>query len=76
MYLLTLTRIHTFGGRLGFFSLMGVGVAAATNVSYWNWYGFPGTYTVAYAFTGFVGYLCAGLVAGAMKIGGDVTISK
>ena len=55
---------------------MGVGVAAATNVSYWNWYGFPGTYTVAYAFTGFVGYLCAGLVAGAMKIGGDVTISK
>ena len=70
MYLLSLTRIRTFAGRLGFFALLGLGTAAATNVSYWNWYGFPGAYTLAYSFTGWVGYLCAGLVAGVMKVGG------
>jgi hypothetical protein len=45
-------------------------VATATIVSYWNWYGYPATYTLAYSFTTWVGYLCAGLVAGAMKVGG------
>ena len=70
VYLLTLTRIGTFAGRLGFFALLGLCVAAATNVSYWNWYGFPSVYTLASTFTGWVGYLCAGLVAGAMKVGG------
>jgi hypothetical protein len=70
MYLLTLTRISTFAGRLGFFALLGLCVATATNVSYWNWYGFSSTSTLAYCFTGWVGYLCAGLVAGAMKVGG------
>ena len=70
MYLLTLTRIGTFAGRLGFFALLGLSVATATNVSYWNWYGYSATYTLAYSFTGWAGYLCAGLVAGAMKVGG------
>ena len=73
MYLLSLTRLATFAGRVTFFVLLGLGVAAATNVSYWNWYGFPVTYTLAASFTGWVGYLCAGLVAAAMKIGGPET---
>jgi len=70
VYLLSLTSIATFGGRLGFYAIVGLLAAIATNISYWNWYGFPVTYTCAYMFTGWVGYICAGLVAAAMKIGG------
>jgi len=73
VYLLSLTGIGTFGGRLGFFALVGLLAVVATNISYWNWYGFPTTYTCAYMFTEWVGYFCAGLVAAAMKIGGPRT---
>jgi hypothetical protein len=40
-----------------------VGLAASltTNVSYWNWYGFPASYTLAYTFIDFAGYVAAGL---------------
>jgi len=68
-YLLSLTRASTFGERLGFYALAGVAVAIATNASYWNWYGFPTVYVASYAFTQWVCFLCAGLVAAAMKIG-------
>jgi hypothetical protein len=73
VYLLSLTSIGTFGGRLGFFAIVGLLAAIATNISYWNWYGFPVTYTASYMFMGWVGYICAGLVAAAMKIGGPKT---
>ena len=62
VYLLAQTRLFTFGARVGFVVVAGVLAAIATNVSYWNWYGFPGTYTVAYIVTQIVGFLCAGLV--------------
>jgi len=62
------TSLSTFGGRLGFYALLGLLAAIVTNMSYWNWYGFPVTYTAAYLFTGWMGYLCAGLVAAAMKL--------
>jgi len=39
--LLTQTRIQSFGGRVGFVLFAGVLAAITTNVSYWNWYGFP-----------------------------------
>src|SRR5260370_6963264 len=70
VYLLSLTSIATFTGRLGFFALVALLAAIPTNISYWNWYPFPLTSTCAYMFTGWVGYICAGLVAAAMKIGG------
>jgi hypothetical protein len=70
VYLLSLTSLGTFGGRLGFFVLLGLIAAIATNVPYWNWYGFPTTYTAAYMFSGWMEYVCAGLVAAAMKVGG------
>ncbi len=70
VYLLSLTRLTTFGGRLGFFALLGLIAAITTNVSYWNWYGFPATYTAAYMFTAWMAYVCAGLVAAVMKVGG------
>jgi len=71
VYMLSLTSIGTFAGRVGFFALVGLIAVIATNVSYWNWYGFPMTYTLSYMFTGWMGYLCAGLVAAAMKVGGS-----
>ncbi|SPE35334.1 conserved membrane hypothetical protein [Candidatus Sulfopaludibacter sp. SbA6] len=74
-WLLSLTRIGTFAGRLGFYALLGLIAAVATNVSYANWYGFPLIYTSAYMLTNWMGYLCAGLVAAAMKIGAGVNAS-
>ncbi|HEX4665090.1 MAG TPA: hypothetical protein VH207_00715 [Chthoniobacterales bacterium] len=64
VYLLSLTGLTTFGGRLGFVVLAGMLAAIATNVSYWNWYGFPTVYTLSYMFIQVVGFLCIGLVAG------------
>jgi len=75
VYLLSLTRLGTFSGRLTFYSLLGLLAAIATNISYWNWYGFPATYTAAYMFTNWMGYIFAGLVAAAMKIGGPNTLA-
>jgi hypothetical protein len=63
VFLLAQTRITTFGGRVGFIFVAGILAAIATNVSYWNWYGFPGVYTAAYMTTQIVGFLCAGLAA-------------
>src|SRR6266404_2817878 len=62
VYLLSLTGAGSFGARLGFFALIGLLAACATNISYWNWYGFSDTYTCSYMFMGWVGYLCAGVV--------------
>ena len=64
LLLLSKTRLTTFGGRVGFIFGAGLLAAIATNISYWNWYGFPAAYTAAYVATQLVGFLCAGLVAG------------
>lgn len=61
--LLAQTRLFTFVGRVSFVTAAGILAALATNVSYWNWYGFPKRYTVAYMFIQVVGFLCVGLVA-------------
>jgi hypothetical protein len=63
VFLLSQSRLTTFGARVGFVTLAGVLAAIATNVSYWNWYGFPAVYTAAYMFIQFVGFLCVGVVA-------------
>lgn len=63
VFLLAQTRIASFGGRVGFVFLVGIVAALTTNVSYWNWYGFPGVYTAVYMTTEIVGFLCAGLAA-------------
>lgn len=69
-YLLSLTRLETFTGRVVFFALAGVAAMVATNVSYWNWYAFPVAFTAGMMVTGIVGYALAGVVAAVMKIGG------
>jgi hypothetical protein len=64
--LLGQTTLSTFGGRWAFVTVAGVLAAISTNVSYWNWYGFPGEYTLGYSFTVAIGFVFAGLVAAAM----------
>jgi hypothetical protein len=64
VWLLARTRIASFSGRVGFVFLAGVLAAIATNVSYWNWYGFPGVYTASYMLTEIIGFLLVGIVAG------------
>src|SRR5213595_2763264 len=63
VFLLAQTPINSFFGRFGFVFVAGILAAIATNVSYWNWYGFPGDYIAAYMFMQVVGFLCAGIVA-------------
>ena len=63
VWLLAQTRLVTFGSRVGFVLVVGIVAAIATNVSYWNWYGFPTVYIASYMFIQVVGFLCVGLVA-------------
>lgn len=63
VYLLSRTRLTTFAARLGFMVVAGILAAIATNISYWNWYGFPTNYTLSYILVQVVGFFCAGLVA-------------
>ncbi|MEY2562727.1 MAG: hypothetical protein QOH88_920 [Verrucomicrobiota bacterium] len=66
VFLLAQTRIVSFGGRVGFILVVGIVAAIATNLSYWNWYGFPSVYTAGYMTTQIIGFLCAGLAAAFM----------
>ena len=61
--LLAQTRIESFFGRVSFVFVAGVISAIATNVPYWNWYGFPTNYTAAYIFMQVVAFLIVGVVA-------------
>jgi hypothetical protein len=63
VFLLAQTAIASFAGRVGFVLVAGILAAIATNVSYWNWYGFPCLYTVSYMFIQIIGFLCIGIVA-------------
>jgi heme exporter protein D len=66
VFLLAQTQLSSFAARVGFVVTAGVLAALVTNVSYWNWYGFPSSYTVVYMAIQIVGFLCVGLVAGSM----------
>ncbi len=66
VFLLAQTRLTRFASQLGFVVLAGVLAAIATNVSYWNWYGFPASYTAANITTEIISFLCVGLVAAAV----------
>ena len=72
VWLLAQTRIESFGGRVGFIFMAGILAAMATNVPYWNWYGFPAVYTASYMSIEIVGFLCVGIVA-ALTLGRRTT---
>src|SRR5215831_5774227 len=63
IWLLAQTRIGSFAGRVGFVLIAGILASLTTNVSYWNWYGFPGVYTASYVLIEIVGFLLVGVVA-------------
>ncbi len=64
VFLLAQTRIGSFTGRVGFALVAGILAAITTNVSYWNWYGFPAVYTASYVLIQVVGFFLVGIVAG------------
>ncbi len=55
-----------FGRRFGIAILVGVIAGIATNLSYWNWYGFGLDYTLANAFIELMKFVVAGLVIALM----------
>jgi len=63
IWLLAQTRIGSFAGRVGFVLVAGILASITTNVSYWNWYGFPGVYTASYMLIEIVGFLFVGVIA-------------
>jgi len=63
VWLLAQTGITGLAGRIGFVATAGILASLPTNVSYWNWYGFPGNYTASYMAIQIVGFVVAGAVA-------------
>jgi hypothetical protein len=75
--LLGQTNLVSFTARWRFIAIAGMLAGISTNVSYWNWYGFPGNYTLAYICTVAMGFVFAGLVAAAIvKPGSAVTQTR
>jgi len=73
--LLAFAGLRSYGARVGFVALAGVMAGITTNISYWTWYGFPGSYTMGYALTEIAGYVCIGLVAAAIVKSKPVAVS-
>src|SRR5262245_36096936 len=66
VWLLVQTRIGSFAGRACFVLVAGILASITTNVSYWNWYGFPGVYTASYILIEIVGFALVGVIAALM----------
>lgn len=77
VFLLAQTSLASFVARWRFITVAGVLAAISTNISYWTFYGFPGSYTVAYICIIAMGFVCAGLVAAAIvKPGAGMSSAK
>jgi len=76
-FLLAQTGLQRFGSRLGFAFVIGVLAAITTNISYWNWYGFPGAYTLNAITFLVLGYFLVGLIAAFfVKVGAPQPLAK
>ena len=64
--LLSLTVLAGYWSRVGFVALVGLVSGITTNVSYWNWYAFPTSYTLANIGIELASFLAAGLVIAAL----------
>jgi len=73
VFLLGLTSLTGFMARWRFLAVVGLVAAITTNISYWNWYGFPGNYITSYIFTVFMGFTIGGAVAAAILRSGAAT---
>lgn len=65
-FLLAQTSLVSYAARVGFVGLIGLAAGLTTNISYWNWYGFPADYTAAYATIDIIGYVAAGFAIAAI----------
>jgi hypothetical protein len=62
--LLARAALGTYSRRVAFVTTIGIVAVLGTNMSYWNWYGFPTDYTVSYMVTQLLGFFVVGLIAG------------
>ena len=65
-WLLSRSTTISFGDKVKFALVVGVLASIVTNLSYWNWYGFPTDYTLAYVFGEVSGYLAMGIAIAVM----------
>ena len=65
-WLLSRSTMATVKGKVTFALVVGLAATFVTNVSYWNWYGFPTDYTLAYMFGEVSGYVVMGLAIAVM----------
>ena len=62
VYLLSMARGLSFKKRVGFVTLTGVLIGIAGNGFYWNWFAFPGYYTIIQILDSIIMWFLAGLV--------------
>jgi hypothetical protein len=61
-FVLAYSALGGFISRLCLTGAVGAAAVTSTSVSYFNWYGFPLDYTLAYMATDFIGFVVAGIV--------------
>jgi len=57
-----ISGLATFGARVFFCTLLGLFGSLLVNTQYWNWYGFPGDYTLAAILDDVIGFTLVGIV--------------
>jgi hypothetical protein len=65
-WLLSMTRLSGFAGRVGFVTALGLLAAGMTNASNALWFGFPPAYVLGYAAIQMIGFVIAGVVIAAV----------
>jgi len=75
-WLLSVSTMTTIKGKVMFAFVTGLAATCVTNVSYWNWYGFPTDYTLAYMFGEVGGYVVMGLAIAVMTIDHSKSVAE
>ena len=65
-FLLAQTGLRRYASRLGFVFVLGLLVAITTNISYWNWYGFPANFTLSAICFLVAGFFIVGVITSAI----------
>lgn len=65
-FLLAKIGARRFASRLGFAFVIGLVAAITTNISLWNWYGFPSAWIISNIVYVVIGYFIVGLVTAAI----------
>lgn len=65
-FLVAQLSVRRFASRLGFAFVVGLLASITTNISFWNFYGFPTTFTVSNICFLVSGYLLVGIVVAAI----------